>query len=135
MSEFEPVAVIGFSCRLPQAPDPDTFWNLLSSGTSAISAAPPGRWVTDALPHRFGGFIDQIDQFDPEFFGISPREAVSMDPQQRLMLELSWEALERAKIVPGGLRGSQTGVFMGAMWDDYATLLAQRGMAGVTSHS
>src|SRR6266436_2622162 len=87
----EPIAVIGLACRLPQAGSPDKFWQVLKRGIDTISEAPPGRWESESLPHRLGGFLDQVDHFDAGFFGISPREAAAMDPQQRLMLELSWE--------------------------------------------
>src|SRR5262245_54217321 len=103
------VAVIGMSCRLPLAPNPGDFWRLLSSGASAISELPGDRWDPE-IPIlesglRQGGFLDRVDRFDAGFFGISPREAVQMDPQQRLMLELGWEALEDAAIVPSVLNG------------------------------
>ncbi|MFI9274297.1 beta-ketoacyl synthase N-terminal-like domain-containing protein, partial [Kitasatospora sp. NPDC052896] len=131
------IAVIGLSCRLPQAPDPTSFWRLLAAGVDAISDAPADRFG-DALAGRPGGragFLDRIDHFDAAFFGISPREAVTMDPQQRLMLELGWEALEDAGIVPGTLAESRTGVFVGAIWDDYATLLQRGGARSLTRHT
>lgn len=119
----EPVAVIGLSCRLPQASGPTALWELLRSGVDAVTEVPRGRWDPADVPeHRFGGFLDDIDQFDAAFFGISPREAAAMDPQQRLVLELSWEALEHARIVAADLKGTRTGVFVGAIWDDYAAL-------------
>jgi acyl transferase domain-containing protein/acyl carrier protein len=131
----EPIAVVGVACRFPNAADPDAFWRLLRDGIDAITEMPPGRWDTAALfdpeisapgkmTTRWGGYLDQIDRFEPSFFGISPRETVQMDPQQRVMLELSWEALEDAGIAPPGLKGSRTGVFFGAMWSDYARLPA-----------
>ncbi|TDT97682.1 malonyl CoA-acyl carrier protein transacylase [Streptomyces sp. 846.5] len=140
------VAVVGISCRLPKASNPDEFWQLLRAGESAVVQAPEGRWDTDALfdadpsapgkaNSRWGGFLDQVDRFDPGFFGISPREAVAMDPQQRLVLELGWEALEQGGIVPRRLRGSRTGVFVGATWDDYATLSHQQGLEGIGPHT
>ncbi|MGW0811319.1 type I polyketide synthase, partial [Nonomuraea sp. NPDC002799] len=131
----EPIAVIGMSCRLPAAPGPESFWRLLTGGRHAITAPPAGRWDDPGPPVRFGGFLDQVDRFDAAFFGISPREAAMMDPQQRLALELSWEALENARTVPGALHDSHTGVFVGAMWDDYATLLHQHGTSAITAHT
>ena len=127
----EPVAIVGLSCRFPKAPSAAAFWRLLCDGVDAITEVPPDRWDIDALydadpgapgkmSTRWGGFLDQVDRFDPGFFGISPREAIQQDPQQRLMMELSWEALEDAGLSPRGLMGSRTGVFFGAMWSDYA---------------
>ncbi|CAM01905.1 myxalamid-type polyketide synthase MxaF [Saccharopolyspora erythraea NRRL 2338] len=131
----DPVAVVGMSCRFPQADGLDAYWSLLSNGVDAVSDVPKGRWDTDALydqdpsapgkvSSRWGGFLDRIDGFDPQFFGISPREAAEMDPQQRLSLELAWEALDNAGIAPHSLRDSRTGVFFGAMWHDYAQFAA-----------
>src|SRR6185437_9925347 len=107
----EPIAIVGMACRFPGASDPEAFWRLLRDGVDAISEVPRDRWDATALYDsdtaapgkvntRWGGFVDQVDQFDPQFFGISPREAVEMDPQQRLTLELTWEALEDAGIPP-----------------------------------
>ncbi|WP_406330723.1 type I polyketide synthase [Streptomyces sp. NBC_00203] len=142
----EPIAVIGLACRLPQAPGPDAFWTLLRDGTDAVTEVPADRW--DAAAHHAadpgapgrststrGGFLDDVSGFDPAFFGISPREATVMDPQQRLVLELAWEALEFARIVPATLHGSRTGVFVGAMADGYATLAARQGLEAITQHS
>ncbi|MFI0411707.1 SDR family NAD(P)-dependent oxidoreductase [Actinomadura sp. 3N508] len=129
----EPIAIVGISCRLPGANDPLQFWRLLRDGRSAITEAPEDRWRDLDLPLRRGGFLDRIDAFDLGFFGISPREAAVMDPQQRLALELGWEALEDSRIVPGELRGSSTAVFVGAIWDDYGALL--RGQADITQHT
>ncbi|NUT38635.1 MAG: type I polyketide synthase, partial [Thermoactinospora sp.] len=117
------VAIVGISCRLPQAPDPQSFWRLLRDGRDAITEVPPGRWESPATEGMRGGFIDAIADFDAEFFGIAPNEAAMMDPQQRLVLELSWEALEDAGIVPASLRDSGTSVYIGAMAGDYAQLL------------
>jgi acyl transferase domain-containing protein/NADPH:quinone reductase-like Zn-dependent oxidoreductase/NADP-dependent 3-hydroxy acid dehydrogenase YdfG len=127
----EPIAIVGMGCRLPGgANDPETFWNLLQNGVDAIREVPADRWKVeeyfDPKPgtpgktcSRWGGFMDHIDLFDPEFFGISPREAMHMDPQQRIFLEVAWEALEDAGIPPHSLTGSSTGVFVGATMDDY----------------
>ncbi|MEV4616839.1 type I polyketide synthase [Kitasatospora sp. NPDC049258] len=122
----EAVAVVGASCRLPGAADPEAFWRLLDSGASAVGAAPPGRFAEGERP-RPGGYLDQVDRFDPEFFGISPAEAAAADPQQRLVLELAWEALEDAGVVPAALAGSRAGVFVGAIGGDYAALAARTG--------
>ncbi|MGW4774832.1 SDR family NAD(P)-dependent oxidoreductase [Nocardia sp. NPDC004278] len=121
----EPIAIIGISCRLPQAADKDAFWRLLMTSRNAVTTAPEDRFNAHADRNtvKYGGFLDTVDEFDPEFFGISPREAVAMDPQQRIVLELVWEAFEDAAIIPATLAGSSTGVFLGAVWDDYATLL------------
>ncbi|MEU8194971.1 type I polyketide synthase [Microbispora amethystogenes] len=134
MSHAEPIAVLGLACRLPQAPDPDGFWRLLRTGTDAITDPPPGR--PEAGPgHRPGGFLDRIDEFDAEFFGISPNEAAVMDPQQRLMLELAWEALENARIAPTSIRDRHVGVFVGTMSGDYGTVLHRNGPQGITRHT
>ncbi|MFE5502768.1 SDR family NAD(P)-dependent oxidoreductase [Amycolatopsis japonica] len=130
------IAVIGVSCRLPGAASPAEFWRLLRTGTSAIGEVPSGRWSATATPSaRFGGFLDDVGDFDAGFFGISPREAVTMDPQQRLVLELAWEALEDARIVPGTLAGSGTAVYVGTLRDDYTALLHQHGRQAITQHT
>ena len=128
----EPIAIIGMGCRFPGgANSPEAFWELLSRGKETIVPVPSQRWDAEAyydenpdLPNktyaRYGGFIDAVDQFDPQFFGMTPREAIALDPQQRLLLEVSWEALENAGIAPQKLTGTQTGVFVGIGLDDYA---------------
>ncbi|MFJ6604587.1 type I polyketide synthase [Streptomyces lydicus] len=123
------VAVVGIGCRFPQADGPGAFWRLLRRGGDAITDRRAGRG-----PAR-GGFLDRVDGFDPGFFGISQREAVVMDPQQRLALELAWEALEDARTLPGVLESSRTGVFLGAIADDFATLLHGLGPDAVTGHT
>ncbi|MFJ9953598.1 SDR family NAD(P)-dependent oxidoreductase, partial [Kitasatospora sp. NPDC091207] len=130
------IAVVGLACRLPGAATPRAFWKLLCDGVDAIGDLPldRGDLAGEDVPRR-GGFLDRIDGFDPGFFGISPREATAMDPQQRLMLELSWEALEDARVVPDVLRGSRTGVFVGVMASDYATLAQRGGTAQLGPHS
>ena len=131
----EPIAIVAVSCRFPGAPDPEAFWEVLSGGVDAIREVPDDRFDIDEFydpdPEtpgktytRFGGFLDGIDEFDPEFFGISPREAVWIEPQQRLMLETAWEGLERAGLSPGALRGSRTGIFVGVGANEYSHLLS-----------
>ena len=130
----EPLAIVGMACRLPRGIDaPAAFWQALSTGVDQVTEVTPERWDIDAYYHpdadapgkmatRCGGFLAGVDQFDPQFFGISPREAASMDPQQRLMLEVGWEALENAGQAPDQLRGSATGVFIGVLGSDYADM-------------
>jgi acyl transferase domain-containing protein/acyl carrier protein len=130
----EPIAIVGYGCRFPgDVTDPDSFWRLLAGGVDAIREVPADRWNVDAyydpdpaapgkMYTREGGFLNGLDQFEPEFFEISPREAVHMDPQQRLLLETSWEALERAGIAPGSLLGTNVGVFVGVMSHEYLEL-------------
>jgi acyl transferase domain-containing protein/acyl carrier protein len=133
---MEQVAIIGLGLRFPGAKDPESFWRLLHQGVDAITDIPPERWDLDELYDpkpstpgkmitRHGGFLDRVDLFDPSFFGISPREAASIDPQQRLILEVAWEALENAGISPDTLSGSQTGVFIGIGNHDYSRLQSQ----------
>jgi acyl transferase domain-containing protein len=133
------IAVVGMSCRVPGAEDAGAFWRLLHDGVDAITDAPADRWDLDAVPDepglRRGGFLDRVADFDGEFFAISPREAAATDPRQRLALELTWEALENAGVVPETLRGGRAGVFLGATGDDYASLVHRSGVDGVTHHS
>lgn len=130
-NDTEPIAIVGIGCRFPGANNPAEFWNLLKNGIDGISEVPADRWDADTyydpepdqpgkMITRSGGFVDQIDQFDPHFFGISPREATRMDPQQRLALEVVWEALENAGIPPQQLAGSDTGVFFGISNGDFS---------------
>ncbi|OKH59467.1 type I polyketide synthase [Scytonema sp. HK-05] len=133
-AKTEPIAIIGMSCRFPGgANDPEAFWQLLHEGVDTIAEVPAQRWNTDAyydsnpdapgkMYARTGGFVDNVDQFDPTFFGISPREAINLDPQQRLLLEVSWEALENAGQPSDQLDNSQTGIFVGIGQNDYAQL-------------
>jgi myxalamid-type polyketide synthase MxaB len=134
----EPIAVTGMACRFPGASDLEAFWDVLHGGIDAISEVPAERWDIDffydpdpnapgKIYTRFGGFLKQVDMFDAQFFGISPREALSLDPQQRMLLELSWEALERAGTPPDRLFGSKTGVFVGISANDYGGILMEPG--------
>ncbi|MEO6501009.1 MAG: type I polyketide synthase [Jatrophihabitantaceae bacterium] len=132
----EPIAIVGMSCRLPQAADLDAFWHVLHDGVDAVTEATEDRWPLGiADGYRRAGFIDGVDGFDADFFGISPNEAAAMDPQQRLALELSWEALEHARLIPADLRDSDCGVFLGTMAQDYATLLDRLGSTELGPHS
>ncbi|MDX3195103.1 beta-ketoacyl synthase N-terminal-like domain-containing protein, partial [Streptomyces sp. MN03-5084-2B] len=125
----EPIAVIGLGCRLPGGIEsPEAFWRFLDAGGDGTGDVPEGRWETFApaedlagVPSR-GGFLADVAGFDAEFFGITPREAEAMDPQQRILLEVVWAALEHAGIPPSTLRGSRTGVFVGLSATEYGSL-------------
>ncbi|QIS10427.1 type I polyketide synthase [Nocardia arthritidis] len=138
------IAVVGIACRFPGAANPDALWSLLTSGTVVDAPVPDGRWSPGALAGvsdaeadiiRRGAFLDDVAGFDAEFFRVSPREAATMDPQQRLMLELSWEALEDAGIAGSSVSGSRAGVFLGVTGDDYTTLVRERGADAITAHT
>jgi acyl transferase domain-containing protein len=115
------VAIIGMDCNFPGAPSPEALWDLLVSGRHAIRDIPEDRWTVDAVPQK-GGYLEDIDKFDPSFFGISHREAKFIDPQQRLLLECSHRALEHAGVPTSTLAGSDTGVFFGISSVDYSLL-------------
>ena len=135
------IAIIGMACRFPNgANSPDAYWSLLRDGIDAISEVPKNRWDNtryfDPEPEKpgkistnAGGFLDHVDRFDAAFFRISPREASVMDPQQRFLLEVNWEALEQAGLSPAALEGSQTGIFTGIFSHDYETLQIKQNAA------
>lgn len=134
------VAIVGLAGRFPGAPDPDALWTLLTEERHAIGPVPAERWDADAQldPDRriqaVGGFLEDVADFDPTFFGISPREAEAIDPQQRLMLEAAWRALEDGGQTAARLEGTRCGVYVGASWHDYEILRKERG-ATATQHS
>ncbi|KXF51658.1 polyketide synthase [Rhodococcus sp. SC4] len=123
------VAVVGLDCRFPQAPDADALWRLLMGGGDGITGVPAGRWNADdiydaaggpgSVNNRSGGFLADADAFDHEFFGIAPREAAAMDPQQRLLLQAAWRAFEDAGLDPWAQAGSNTGVYVGVMANEW----------------
>ena len=141
----EPIAIIGFACRFPGSPDPDAYWDVLSHGVDTIREIPEDRFDIDEfydpdqqtpgkIYTRSGGYLESVDGFDPEFFGISPREALWIDPQQRLMLEIAWEGLERAGYSPASLRGTRTGVFVGVAANEYSLLLSNDSVDSLEAH-
>ncbi|MEV6829668.1 type I polyketide synthase [Amycolatopsis sp. NPDC051102] len=135
VADDDPIAIVAMSCRYPgEVTSPEELWRLVETGRDALTPLPAGRgWDLAALGAAEGGFVHDAGGFDAEFFGISPHEALAMDPQQRLLLEISWEALERAGIDPRSLRGSSTGVFVGAAHQAYGSGVAEVA-AGVEGH-
>jgi acyl transferase domain-containing protein/SAM-dependent methyltransferase/acyl carrier protein len=142
-----PIAIIGTGCRYAGGvEDLQSLWRLLRNGIDAVGEVPANRWDVDAyydadpsapgkMITKRGGFLTQVDRFDPQFFGISPREATTMDPQQRLLLETAYEALESAAIAPDRLVRSSTGVFIGITTSDYGQLMRTGGPASADVYS
>lgn len=134
----EPVAVVGMGCRFPgDVAGPESLWRLLLNGEDAVREVPADRWDADAfydpdplapgrMTTKWGGFVSDVAGFDADFFGITPREAEAMDPQQRMLLEVAWEALEHAGIAPDSLSGTRTGVVMGLSSWDYTIVNIER---------
>ena len=132
-----PVAVIGMACRLPGGIDsPERLWEALLRGEDLVTEIPPERWDADdyydpqpGVPGRsvckWGAFLDDVAGFDSDFFGINEREATALDPQHRLLLETSWEAMEHAGFTPESVTGSLTGVFVGLTHYDYQIVAAE----------
>ncbi|GAA5013325.1 SDR family NAD(P)-dependent oxidoreductase [Streptomyces siamensis] len=147
LQQPQPLAVIGLSCRLPGGATPEAFWESLAEGRDSTSRFPEERHSVAGFYNPdpdhpgtaytlSGNFLDgPVDTFDPTVFGISPREAAGMDPQQRLVLELAWEAMENACLPPSELEGSRVGVFLGASTSDYVRMRQQKGsMADVDAY-
>jgi phthiocerol/phenolphthiocerol synthesis type-I polyketide synthase D len=131
LTATEPVAVVGIGCRFPgDVLGPERYWTFLANGGNAVCEVPPDRWDADAfydpdplalgrMTSKWGGFLPDVAGFDADFFGISPREAEAMDPQQRVLLEVAWEALEHAGIAPAHLGGTRAAVMMGVYYTEY----------------
>lgn len=146
-SKAEPIAIVGIGCRFPGGvTTPEAYWELIRRGDDAITEVPADRWDVEAfydsnpdapgkMSTRWGGFVDNVDRFDPHFFGISPREAQSMDPQQRLLLEVTWEALEHAGISPDRITGTKAAVFVGISATDYHQLIRDSGLRGFDAYT
>ncbi len=145
-AQTAPIAIVGTACRFPGgADDPERFWRLLQDGVDAVTTVPAERFdveaVYDARPEapgkiatRHGAFLTNVDRFDAALFGIAPREAQSMDPQQRLVLETAWEALEDAAYAPDRLAGSRTGVFVGICNLDYYQMVMRQDPAALDAY-
>ncbi|MBA2648593.1 MAG: SDR family NAD(P)-dependent oxidoreductase [Legionella sp.] len=136
----EAIAIVGMSGRYPEAQSLLEFWKNLKEGKDSISDMPKWRFDFDKyyqetkddsmLAARWGGFVDDIDTFDPQFFAISPREAALIDPQERLFLEVAWETVENAGYTQESLKGRPIGVFVGALWQSYNALATEQTISG-----
>lgn len=135
LAQGDRIAIVGMACRFPGAADKAAFWTMLRDGVDAIGEVPPQRWDAAALYAeepgvrgkactRWGGFVADIERFDAAFFGISEAEAREMDPQQRMLLQAAWHALEDAAIPADTLAGSATGVYVGIGSNDFARQLS-----------
>ena len=128
------IAIVGIDCRFPQAPNVNALWDLLLAGGDGITSVPPQRWrardfyddtgAPGTVNNDTGGFIADADAFDLEFFGIAPREAQAMDPQQRLLLQTAWRAFEDATLDPKAQAGSNTGVYVGVMANEWTVQMS-----------
>ena len=134
----EAIAIVGVGLRFPGADTPQEYWEQLLRGADLVEEVPTTRWADESvsigdkgspgqLASASAGFIRGVDEFDAEFFGISPREAVDLDPQQRVLLEVAWTALEDAGIAPSSLAGTDAGVFLGISTRDYAEIISGAG--------
>ena len=129
---MRPIAIVGMDCRFPGAADLAGYWDLLTRSGDGVGEVPQARWDARAFYSAEGaqghanttqgGFIADVDAFDNEFFTISPREAAVLDPQQRLLLQTAWRAIEDAGIAPQRLAGTNAGVFIGIMGNEWAQL-------------
>src|SRR6266508_1378259 len=136
----QPIAIVGMSGVMPQSEDLEEFWENLENSKDLITVIPPDRWrwedyYGDPLKEvnksnsKWGGFMKEVDKFDPLFFGISPKEAQVMDPQQRIFLEHVWKAVEDSGQKVSDLSGTKTGVFVGVATNDYIDVMNGRGIA------
>ena len=143
-AKHEPIAIVGMGCRFPGANNPEEFWQLLKDGRNAVTDSRK-HWdeleyhnqqsnTSEKIGTTQGGFVPYLKEFDASFFRIAPREAASLDPQHRLLLEVSWEALENAAICADTIRGSQTGVFIGVSGIDYWHQLLSRGIDEIDAY-
>jgi len=144
-NNYQAIAIVGLSCRFPKADSLRTFWQLLAHENSTIIEIPENRWqiadfydpdpkIEGKIQTKHGSFMEYVDDFDPYFFDISPKEASEMSPEQKMCMELTWEALAHAKMKASKLIGSKTGVFIGNVWNDFANLRIKK-HAPINQHS